>query len=551
MAPRSVLNGTPQPQLLDTPLAAIYARVSTEDQGRGFSLPTQIDACQLLLKREGYQVPEPYIFSDDTTGKTLERPGLQALRKLVRTQAIAAFAVYDPDRLSRNLGHQLLLAEEAEKAGIALCIVSHPLEQGPEGWLFFQMRGALAEYERAKILERMKRGAIGRIQAGHPWGGSVPLGYRYVTAPHAGHWEIDAEEAALVQRIFQLCVEGVPTRRIAVILTSEHIPTPADRDPKRSGLANRIGNGVWCHQTIRKILTNTAYRGDAAWGKRESVTKTTRRPRPQSDWHTFSVPPIVAAALFAAAQVALTQHKACASRNRKHAYLFTERRLRCGRCGRVMIGTYKAKGNARYYICTSARNVTDPALRCRGTLRAERVEGEVWERVQRILERPDIIAKEVARQEATAEEQRAELQQEVACLDTALAKCDREGARWDDAYAREVISLDELKLYRADIATRRQQLITERAQRQTQMGLIGQAAGQATQLMAYCIRISQQLQTFDLADKRLALKALDIRVRWTPGEDFDVQGTIPLDGLWLSHSSGISTIGLFTFHLVA
>ena len=119
-------------------------------------------------------------------------------------------------------------------------------------------------------------------------------------------------------------------------------------------------------------------------------------------------------------------------------------------------------------------------------------------------------------------------------------KCDREGARWDEAYAREVISLDELKLYRADLTTRRQQLITERAQRQAQMGLVGQAAGQATQLMAYCTQISQQLQTFDLADdladKRLALTALDIRVRWTPGEDFDVQGAIPLDGLWLSHS---------------
>jgi site-specific DNA recombinase len=354
--------------------------------------------------------------------------------------------------------------------------------------------------------------------------------------PHGGHWEIDAEEAALVQRIFQLCVEGVPTRRIALILTIEHIPTPADRDPKRSGLANRLGKGVWCHQSIRKILTNTAYRGDAAWGKRQSVTKTTRRPRPQSDWLTFSVPPIVDAALFAAAQVALTQHKACASRHRKHAYLFIEGRLRCGRCGRVMIGSYKAKGNARSYICTSARNVTAPALRCRGTLRAEKVEGEVWERVQRVLERPDIIAQEVARQEASTEEQRAELQQEVACLDAALTKCDRESARWDEAYAHKVVSLEELKLYRADIATRRQQLITERAQRQAQMGLIGQAAGEARQLMAYCAQVSQQLQTSDLADKRLALTALNIRVRWTPGEDFDVQDSIPLDGLWLSHT---------------
>ena len=82
--------------------------------------------------------------------------------------------MYDPDRLSRNLGHQLLLAEEFERVSVKLLIVSHPLEQGPEGWLFFQMRGALAEYERAKTLERTRRGLVGRIQAGHPHGGGCP-----------------------------------------------------------------------------------------------------------------------------------------------------------------------------------------------------------------------------------------------------------------------------------------------------------------------------------------------------------------------------------------
>jgi site-specific DNA recombinase len=82
----------------------------------------------------------------------------------VNTRAIMAATVYDPDRLSRNLGPQLLLAEEFERAHVKLLMVSHPLEQGPEGWLFFQMRGALAEYERAKILERLKRGRTGRTK---------------------------------------------------------------------------------------------------------------------------------------------------------------------------------------------------------------------------------------------------------------------------------------------------------------------------------------------------------------------------------------------------
>jgi hypothetical protein len=126
----------------DIKCAAIYARVSTEDQGKGFSIPTQIDASQELAAREGYTVPESYVLIDEgISGTTTDRPNLPKLRDLVNTRAIMAAIVYDPDRLSRNLGHQLLLAEEFERANVKLLIVSHPLEQGPEGWLFFQMRG--------------------------------------------------------------------------------------------------------------------------------------------------------------------------------------------------------------------------------------------------------------------------------------------------------------------------------------------------------------------------------------------------------------------------
>jgi site-specific DNA recombinase len=81
------------------PYAAIYARVSTEDQGKGFSIPTQIEACQKLAEREGYTVPETHLLIDEgLSGTTMDRPGLRRLRALVTTKAIAAVIVYDPDR---------------------------------------------------------------------------------------------------------------------------------------------------------------------------------------------------------------------------------------------------------------------------------------------------------------------------------------------------------------------------------------------------------------------------------------------------------------------
>jgi site-specific DNA recombinase len=170
-----------EPVHIYLPSDAIYARVSTEDQGKAFSIPTQLEAGQKLAEREGYMVSETSVLVDEgISGTTMDRPALHKLRDPVNTKAITAVVVYDPDRLSRNLGHQLLLAEEFERASVKLLIVSHPMEQGPEGWLFFQMQGALAEYERPKSLEQghaFNAGVFGRGRSltwrlshcGSPW----------------------------------------------------------------------------------------------------------------------------------------------------------------------------------------------------------------------------------------------------------------------------------------------------------------------------------------------------------------------------------------------
>lgn len=176
--------------------AASDASVSTEDQGKGVSSPTQVEACQSLATREGERVPESDVWLDkDISGTTWDRPGLHRVRELVQAQAIATVIVIDPDRLSRHVGHPLLLAEALEPAGVKWVIVSHPLARGPEGWLCVHRRGARAEDERATRLARTQRGRMGRAKAGHPWG-QVPFGYRAIREPHGGHWEVDPEEAA-------------------------------------------------------------------------------------------------------------------------------------------------------------------------------------------------------------------------------------------------------------------------------------------------------------------------------------------------------------------
>jgi site-specific DNA recombinase len=200
--------------------------VSTEDQGRGYSIPTQIEGCQKLADHEGYTVPETHVLIDEgILGTTMDRSVLRRLRELVQTQAIAAVIVYDPDRLSRNVGHQLLLLEKCDRAGVSLHIVSHPMEQRPEGFMLFQMRGIFAQYEHAKTRERAQWGRHGQAHAGHVWGGQVTLGYRAIREPHKASWVVDDVEAALVRRIFAMCLDGMSTYAITRQLSDERIPT--------------------------------------------------------------------------------------------------------------------------------------------------------------------------------------------------------------------------------------------------------------------------------------------------------------------------------------
>jgi DNA-binding FrmR family transcriptional regulator len=116
-------------------------------------------------------------------------------------------------------------------------------------------------------------------------------------------------------------------------------------------------------------------------------------------------------------------------------------------------------------------------------------------------------------------------------VEAALAKCDREARRWAEAYAQEVINVDELKGYRAEITARRQNFQAEYTRGRGQLDAIGDVVQQAERLSDYCARVYQQLHAFDHAEKRLAFEALDIRVSWTPGQPLQIEGCIPLDAI--------------------
>ena len=533
MSVSSVSNGSTPRQSPDK-IACIYARVSTADQAdKGYSLPTQIEACQALARQEGYTVPESHIFVDDYTGMSLNRPQLTKLRDLVYQRLVQTVYVYDLDRLSRKLAHQLLLSDEFEQAGVALHVVTMPDgAKTPEAQLLAHVRGIIAEYERVKILERTARGRTGRARAGHLLAGPSPLGYIYVRHPDKGaHYEIHPEEMSLVQRIFRLCVEDRRSlESIAALLTAEGIPTPGDRRPRRK---SRAATHIWHRSSVSVILRNTAYIGTLYDGKRQRMPgkrnpdyKTRLRALSREQWVPIAVPALIDTELFEVAQRQLKANQAQSKRNRKAGYLCIAGRLRCGQCGSAMTGEHV--GTRRRYRCGRRPYQDVVAPHTRRIVAADQVEPVVWDAVERALTNPALITTELERRREGTSTQQADLDRERQQYTRQLAQCDKDLKRWEAAYLGEAIDLADFKAKKTEVDARRASAEQELVRLAEQQRLIEQTELETVSLMEYCARVRAELQHFTLEEKQRALEALGITVVWHPDTPLDIFGSVPI-----------------------
>jgi len=143
----------------DQQRVAIYARVSSEQQAKEGTIHSQLEALRVQVQADGLVVDEELCFIDDgVSGATLVRPALERLRDIAYAGGIDRLYVHAPDRLARKFAHQAVLLEELQRDGVKVTFLNQPAESGPEGELLVQIQGVIAEYERAKILERSRRG---------------------------------------------------------------------------------------------------------------------------------------------------------------------------------------------------------------------------------------------------------------------------------------------------------------------------------------------------------------------------------------------------------
>src|ERR1700733_12005353 len=210
--------------------AAIYARVSSDKQREENTIASQTAGLIAFAGDQQFEVPREWIFEDDGySGASLIRPGLERVRDLAAEGLIQAVLVYAPDRLSRRYAHQILLIEELARAGVETVFIRAPRGTSPEDQLLVQFQGMIAEYERAQILERSRRGKRHRARSGEVSVLSgAPYGYRYVrkTQETRAFYQVIDAESHVVQRVYEMyTVASLSIGEITRRLNAQEVPT--------------------------------------------------------------------------------------------------------------------------------------------------------------------------------------------------------------------------------------------------------------------------------------------------------------------------------------
>src|SRR3979490_3388445 len=240
--------------------AAFYARVSSDAQAREHTIDSQIAALKERIAADGYALETDHAYVDEGySGSYLQRPALEKLRDAVAAGSVDRVYVHAPDRLARRYAHQVVLMDELRCVGAEVVFLNRPIGETAEDDLLLQVHGVIVEYERAKLLERVRRGRRHAARSGSVSAlTAAPYGYRYVRRDHGGgvaRFEVVEEEAHIVRLIFAwIGLERASMREVCPRL-------------ERMGCQTRQGAARWYASTIHGMLDNPAYIGRAVFGR--------------------------------------------------------------------------------------------------------------------------------------------------------------------------------------------------------------------------------------------------------------------------------------------
>lgn len=504
----------------------IYARVSGRAQEDGYSLDTQIEACEAYCAANGYLVAETWreVFS----GTDLwNRPHLTRMRNRIATRQIERVVVFDIDRFSRDPEHLIVLLSEAERSGVEIEFVREPLDDSPEGALIRFVKGYAAKREHEQIRERTQRGKLARVKSGIPLAAKRP--------PFGMMWDAnkkrlleDPRTAPIVRRIYSSFSNGGTLRKIAGDLTRDGIPTPGGNSP------------YWYPQTVRYILTNPQYidRG-RGWITRDYArSAATRHTSPNAvEFPSGTFPQLVTNAEFDAVQDRLKKSKAQASCNNKapKQALLRGGFARCRYCGRVPHVASRESRKGRepftltYYRCDGHPVVNTSCPRPQISVKV--LDGIVWEKISTFMREPEVILAELRRTERDDP-----VTGDLAHVDGALRENSRRQhnlreslALADDAKMRKLVMSDISRLM-----ARQRELEIERTVLEDRRRAWLDTQVDTSNLARWCEAMAETVDDLDYETRRLLLDALDVQVFISQGNDeeeerWEIKAALPLD----------------------
>jgi site-specific DNA recombinase len=503
----------------------IYARVSTQRQAQADGLAQQLERLQAHAGQHGWTVAPENVFRDDGySGATLTRPGLERLRDRVALRDLDGILITAPDRLARNYVHQVLLLEEITATGCQVHFLDRPMSQDPHDQLLLQIRGAVAEYERSLIAERMRRGRLRKLQAGVllPWI-RVPYGYRVdPDRPRdpAGVRQDEAEAAVVAEMFTWYADEGRSLYGLAKKLHQDAVRPPRSRTR-------------WSMPGLRGILTNPVYTGEVYAGRIQEAcwtgtTATPRRIRAREDWMAVaSIPAIVTQEQFDRVQAKLARNRQFAGRNNTAQSYLLRGLVSCGVCGLACFGRC-LQSQYRYYCCrgklTALHSYRETKCRSR-CIPAEPMESLVWEDLCRLLTHPEAISYALERAHG-GHWLPQDLQARRDALKRGQVRVEQQIERLIEAYLSEVVGLEEYRRRRHDLEQKAQSLGAQRQQLEAQGDRQSEIARVSLSIDEFCRRVQKGLEQATWEQKRQLIEWLVVRVIVTDG-DVEIRYAIP------------------------
>lgn len=511
---------------------ALYARVSSTQQAQTQTIEAQLYRLHTHCQNQHWSEQDIVTFLDNGySGASLKRPGLDRLRDAVACAEIDQILLTEPSRLARNYVHQSLLLEELQSMGCQVIFLDHPMSQDPHDQLLLQIRGAVAEYERTLIAERMRRGRQQKLRAGtmspcaHP-----PYGYRsdpdHPRNPQK--WRLEETESAHVAFLFDLYLQvGQSLSGVAKQLMGLGIKTPA-------------GGKTWHPSSLRQLLTNPTYTG-TLYANRQHVTVAKQRrsplqpaghressvPTPPTDWiEVCQVPVIVSQEHFEQVQAKLRQNASLASRNNTaHPYLLKSL-VSCGLCRGACVGV--TRGTHSYYLCHGKWHPihTHQEERCRTRyIPVAQLDDLVWQDLCHLLSHPSNLA-EALRQAQGGNWLPQEMQARREQHRKALASLTAQLERLTEAYLASIFPLEEYRQRRQELEQRLAALDQQHRLVEAQTRQQMEVSGICEALTDFCQRVQAGLAEATFEQKRQLVELLVDRVVVTMDE-VEIRYVIP------------------------